>query len=139
MKNSTYNPISIQDFDKTKLNFNAQGTTAVCVAGQSTNIDFALNDDMLLTGAWLIANGGNYGDTATMQVIDTAGAFTGVAGTVLNQFMTNWYIPQTASEQFDIQYPAKILAGMTLRVIYKSTGTSSPFVAINYKMHMVLI
>ena len=137
--NTLFNPVSTQDFDKTKLNFKAQGVMANVSPGQTANLDIALTNDVLLTGAWVVTNNGNWGDTATFQVIDGTGQFTGVAGTVLNQFILNWYLPSQTADQFDIEYPAKILAGMTLRLVYTSTGTNSPFVAVNYKLHEVLV
>ena len=138
--NTTYNPVRTTDFEKTKLNFNGQGVTSTINAGTTTNIDYLLADDCLITGLELIVNNGNYGDFANIQVIDTTG-FTGYpAGTVLEQIGTNWYLSPSTDTQFDIAYPAKIIAGLTLRIIYTSTllvGTT--FVAINYKLHKVLI
>jgi len=137
--NTTYNPPNMMSFVKTALNFDARGFSTIVTAGTTSHIDFTLTDDMLITGAWVVTNNGNYGDTASLQVIDTNGTFTGVPGTVLNTFMTNWYLPPQTSEQFDIAYPAKIFAGLTLRIIYTSTGSNNVFVAINYKLHRVLI
>jgi hypothetical protein len=136
---STYNPVTINDFDKTKLNSDGQGAAATIPAGTTVNIDYTLVDDCELTGAWFISNGGTFGDYCHFQIIDGSGAFTGTPGTLLNQFITNWYVPSETSEQFDIMYPAKILAGLTVRVIYHSTGTTDVFAAINYKLHKVLI
>jgi hypothetical protein len=92
-----------------------------------------------MTGAWIISNGGNYGDYVNFQVVDASGAFTGTPGTLLNQFATMLYFPPTADTQIDIVYPAKVLAGMTLRVSYTSTGGTDVFLAINYKLHKVLV
>lgn len=138
--NTTYNPTHINDFEKTKLNFNGQGVTSSISAGTTTNIDYLLTDDCLITGVELISNNGNYGDYIIMQVVDT----TGIAGyppnTVLEQIGTNWYLPPTADTQFEIVYPAKIITGLTLRIIYKSTALlGTTFIAINYKLHKCMI
>ena len=137
--NTTYNPISINEFDKTKLNFDAQGVSATVTAGTTQNIDFELTDDCLMTGAWVLSSGGTWGDSVSFQVIDTTGAFSGTPGTVLNQFITNWYLSGAVDTQFDMAYPAKIYATLTLRVIYKSTGTSDPNFIVNYKLHKTLL
>jgi hypothetical protein len=136
---TTYNPQNINAFVKTALNFNAQGVSATITAGSTTNIDLVLTDDSMLTGVWLLVDNGSYGDFCNFQIIDTTGAFSGTPGTVLNQFVTNWYTPPTTDVQFDMAYPAKIYATLTLRIIYHSTGTTNPFIAINYKLHKILI
>lgn len=138
---TTYKPTRVNDFEASKLNFNAQGAGGIQSPNQTNNIDYLLTDDCLITGAWLVANNGNYGDHASFQVLDTAaGTYTGTPYGVINQFITNWFIPPTTSVQFDMAYPAKIYAGMTLRLEYTSTALLlAPFVAINYKLHKVLI
>lgn len=136
---TTYRPIKTADFEATKLNFNAQGVATTITLGTTCNLDYTLTDDCLITGAWLLSSSGNLGDTANFQVVDTSGAFTGVPGTVLNQFITNWYCPATADVQFDMVYAAKVYAGLTLRLVYTSTGTSNVWVAVNYKLHKVLV
>jgi len=135
--NTVYNPINVNDFEKSKLNFDAQTTSGTITAGTTQNVDLALTDDCLMTGAWLIVNGGNYGDTAVLQVVDVSGLFA-PPGTVLNSF-ANWSIPPTVSQTFEMVYPAKIYAGLTIRIAYTSTGSSNPFVAINYMLHKVLV
>ena len=136
---TTYKPIKVSDFESSKLNYNAQGVATTITAGSAQNLDYLLADDCLITGAWMMSNDGYFGDTANFQIVDTTG-FTGYpAGTVLNQFITNWYIPPTMDDQFDLQYPAKIIAGLTLRLAYQSTGPTDVFLAINYKLHKVLV
>lgn len=137
--NTTFNPSSVNSFDKSKLNFDAQGVSAIVTAGSTQNIDFQLTDDCLMTGAWVLISGGTWGDSICFQVIDTTGAFSGTPGTVLNQFITNWYVSDQVDTQFDMVYPAKIYATLTLRVIYKSVGSSNPNFIVNYKLHKVMV
>lgn len=136
--NTTYTPKRISDFEANKLNYNGQHAKGTITAGTTASFDVDLSDDHLITGAWLIVEGGTAGDTAALQVVDKTGAFSGVAGTVLNQFI-NWAVPPTCAEQFEVAYPAKVYAGLTLRLSYTSTGTTDPFVAINFKLHKVLV
>lgn len=139
MIGSTFNPTTVSAFDKSKMTFDAQGVSATITAGQTANIDYTLTDDMFLTGSWFVTNNGYFGDTVIFQVIDPTG-FTGYpAGTVLNQFITNWFPIPSTDIDLDMSYPAKILGGMLLRVIYKSTGTMDVFVGVNYKLHKILI
>jgi|ERR1035437_7156285 hypothetical protein len=130
--NTTYNPTNIGDFQKAKLLFDSHGILRTIPAGTSANLDYILTDDCLITGLELIINNGNYGDTTCLQIIDDTEM-------VLNQFITNWNVPPIANSQFDIEYPAKIIAGLTIRMIYTSTGSSDVFLAINYKLHKILL
>ncbi len=134
-----FNPIRVDEFEKTKLNFDGQGMSATVTAGSTQNVDLLLSDDVLLTGCWFITNNSNLGDTLTFQVVDTSGAFTGTPGTVLSQFITNWYPNVSTDINFEVPYPAKIPAGLTLRLVYVSTGSTNPFVAANYQLHKVLV
>ena len=139
MQNSTYNPIHENDFEKNKLTFDAQGVSTTVTSGSITNLDYTLTDDCLITGAELIVNNGNYGDTLSFHVVDTTG-FTGYpAGTVLDQYATNWNVAPVTDTQLSVVYPAKIITGLTLRVVYTSTGSSNPFIALNYKLHKCLV
>lgn len=136
--NTTYRPAKIHDFEASKLNFNAQGVSLLLDPNEQSYLDYTLTDDCLITGAWLIAKNVCLGDTVCLQVLDSAGQFA-PPGTILNQFVTNWYLPELTAEQFEIAYPAKILTGMTIRLIYNSIGSVPVFLAINYKLHKVLI
>ena len=138
--NTGYNPVSSQDFEKSKLQFNGQGVKATVTAGQVVNIDYTLTDDCLITGAWFVTDSNAaFGDSASFQVVDTTGITGYPAGTVLNQFVTNWYMYPNSSEQFEVPYPAKLMAGLTVRLVYTSTGTNNVFVAINFALHKVMV
>lgn len=136
---TTFNPNKTIDFERTKLTFNAQGASTTVPAGTTQSIDLTMTDDCLLTGAWLVTNGGNYGDKINFQIVDSTGAFSGTPGTVLLQGVTNWFTMPTTDVHLDMVYPAKIYTGLTLRLIYVSTGSSEVFIAINYKLHKVLV
>ena len=128
MINSTYNPMNISDLEKGKLNFNGQKIQGTCVAGGSVNVDLTLTDDHLMTGASLQLSGNNPGDSIQFQIVHP------VAG-VLNQFI-DWYAKEFDKE---MNYPAKIPAGLILRLVYNSTGASNVDIFINYSLHKVLI
>lgn len=136
---TTFNPNKTADFERIKLTFNARGASATIPAGTTSSIDLLMTDDCLLTGAWLVTNDGNYGDSINFQIIDSAGTFTGTPGTVMLQAITDWFTVPTTDVQIDMIYPAKIYTGLALRIVYTSTGSSDVFVAINYKLHKVLV
>ena len=137
--NTTYKPLCISDFEASKLNFNAQGVSVTATAGVVTNLDYTLLDDCLITGCWLLISGATIGDKIAFQVVDGSGAFSGTPGTVLNQFVSNWYLSTCVDTQFDMDYPAKIYTGLTLRLVFTSTGSTNVSIAANYKLHKVLV
>lgn len=141
MLGSTYNPKNVWDFDKTKIQTNHQSATGTITSGQTGNIDLALADDHLLTGIQIICSNHSFGDKITLQVVDVSGTYY-PAGTVLAQFATNITVRSDVQEVIHetSNYPAKILGGLTLRVIYASNGTLTPInIAVNYKLHMLLV
>lgn len=131
--NTTYNPEHINNFEKTKLNKNGQGASGTAVAGSTTNIDYTLTDDVLITGAFLLAKGAAQGDKVDFQVLSGAA--------VVSQFITNWYLnPDSTLQSTPVsRYPAKLSTGLKIRIVYTSVGGSNVWVAVNYDMEKVLV
>jgi hypothetical protein len=128
MQNSTYDPKSVQDFEKTKVQFNGQKASVVCPAGQSAHADLTLTDDHLLTGCSIILKNNIPSDEVNFQIIHPTYG-------VVNQF-ADWY-----AKEFDkiLPYPAKIPAGLTIRVLYISKGTQDVEIYVNFDLHKVLV
>lgn len=139
--NTTYNPNNITEFNKRALLFNGVGVSAVAIAGNSTNIDYKITDDMLITGAQVLTDISTFGDSLSFQVIDIDNIFGYGANLVINQFVSNWQMKSDSQEQINLQvnYPSKIPAGLYLRSIYVSTGVSDVKISINYTLHKVII
>ena len=113
---------------------NAIGITGLASARTSTSIDYTLKDDVFFRGIEFIARNQSFGDTLSLEVIDTNG-ITGVPpGTTILTPVSNWNL--VTDFQRVLQYmsvtPQKALATMTLRLTYNSTGNSDVNVAINY-------
>jgi hypothetical protein len=130
--NTTYSPGKLSDFEASKLNYNGQSASANVPAGQSADIDITMTDDHLLTGGWLMISGGDPGNSCTFQVVHP------IAG-VVNQFITSWKMPAECFTPIMVPYPAKIYAGLTLRLVFVNSGATDCIVAINYDLHKVLI
>lgn len=137
---TTYTPKNINDFVSSALNFYGVGLTATPTIQTTTNIDYVVPFDILITGAVLMVKNVTFGDNITFQVVDVNGILA-PANTVLNQFVTNWYLVEDSEKQFEFQvnYPAKIYEGLILRVIYTSTGETPPELAVNYILHKILV
>jgi hypothetical protein len=143
MQNSTLTVQTTDEMQSTNVNLDCQSASGTITAGGPGNIDLILTDDCFITGGDLITNGAVFGDFATMQVVDVNNILGKGAGLVLGQYVTNWVMKADAvgaQLQCELRspYPAKIPAGLALRLVYNSTGSNNVQVAINYILHKAL-
>lgn len=133
MQNSKFDPQNISEFVKSKLNKDGIGISGIAVAGQTTNLDITISDDYLITGGVLLVDGAVQGDNVDFQIL--------YGQTVIAQYITNWFInyKNIRQETPSTNYPAKLTAGLTLRLVYKSTGDSDVWIAINYDREKVML
>jgi len=132
--NTTFDPQNTASFEKSKLFKDAKGVIGTATKETTTNLDLVLTDDVLMTGGVFLAQGAEWGDKVDFQVIHpTAG--------VVAQFITDWYLnPDSTLQPIPkSSYPAKLAAGLTLRVVYHSVGATDVKVAINYDREKVLV
>lgn len=106
------------------------GFTGTGTLGQSTNIDFALTDVRYLVGVSVILKNQAFGDKITFQIVHP------LAG-VLSEFATNWNVSEDAQDQGKFEFPlrAKLPAGLIVRLIYNSIGSTNVSVACNLIAH----
>lgn len=137
---TTYSPRNTNEFSSKCLNFDGIGINGTAIANTTTSIDYLITQDVLITGAILLTKNSKFGDNFIFQVVDIDGILS-PSGTILNQFITNWYVSEDIQKQLDMQinYPAKLYAGLYLRFMYTSIGDEDVSVAINYTLHKVLI
>lgn len=133
--NTAFDPQNISLFEKSKLNKDAQGVSVTVTAGATVNLDLILADDCVIAGGTcFLAKGSAQGDTVDFQVIHP------VYG-MINQFVTSWFMDPDSTLQPvpTSNYPAKLFTGLTLRVVYHSTGSSDVWIAVNYNKEKVLV
>src|ERR1019366_4247485 len=134
MINSTYVPKRFEDLNSDTCILNAQGAAGTITAGTTANIDLQLTDDHIFTGMTVLATNSVFGDTATLQVVDKDSILASIPGIsimyptypIMRQFGTNLNLPADVQTKIDKEgmYPAKVIAGLYIRLIYTSTGTS---------------
>lgn len=131
--NTGFNPQNINEFEKSKLNKDALGTEFVVPAGTTQNLDIPISDDSLVMDSCILVEGAVRGDKWTMQVVHP------VAG-VMFQGVTNWLVDPTKMQQPipKANFPAKVFAGLILRVVFQSTGGADVWVGINLDKDKVL-
>lgn len=140
--NTTFAPEQLSQFTSKGVHFNGLHTVGTATAGTTTNIDLKLTDDHLITGAVFMRKAGVWGDTVKMQVVDVDNMLGYGAGTVLNQFI-DWVLPDAPAAgmeiTFQVPYPAKIITGLYLRVVYTSTGANDVGVGVDWVLHKVMV
>lgn len=138
-------PKKLSELSADVLNFRGTGISGVALPAvlgipTTTNIDYELTEDRLILGAYAILSGHSFGDKMTVQVIDKNNVLGYGANTVLNQFVTDWYVdPSVATQRgMEAPYPAKVFQGLFLRLKYTNTGLAPVAVYINALFHKVL-
>jgi hypothetical protein len=127
MQNSKFDPKNLGDFEKSKLQFYGQKSHGTIPAGTTANIDYTLTEDCLLTGANIRPIGHDLHDTMKLQVVHP------IYG-VVKEF-ADWYARDIDKET---KFPAKLPTGLTIRVVFTSTGSTDVEVFINWDLYMVL-
>lgn len=138
--NTNYNPPNTNNFEKSKLNKYAIGFSFTIQPNELTTFDYQVTDDILMTGGGsFYVKGGFQGDYVDLQVIAPDGQGGWI---VVSQFVTSWFInPDNISQAVPkAMYPAKLVAGLRIRIIYHSVGGSQPvWCAINFDFEKVLV
>lgn len=133
--NTTYNPEKVSDFEKSKLNFAGKSVTGVVNENEIINADYTLSDDMLMTGGVLIVKEAKITDKVSLQIVHPLYG-------VVNEFVTDYRLAEDQQVQFklDLPYPAKILAGLTIRCKYQASEQNGQRTfSVNLLLHKVLI
>ena len=140
MIGSTLKLNRVDIFASDNVNSNNHGIKGTAIAGQITNIELKMLDDNFITGGTLSTLNSQFGDFINLQVVDIDNILGLGANTILGQYCTSWYLRDDSQEQFNesTNYPAKILAGLYLRLVYHSFGSSDITVIINYRLHKAL-
>ncbi len=140
MQNSILQITRVDQFASDNVQVNNQGIMGTAIAGQLTNIDLKMLDDNFITGGILNTISSTFGDYVHLQVIDIDNVLGYGANVILGQYCTSWFMRSDSQEQLNekTDYPAKLLAGVYLRLAYHSTGADDVIITLNYRLHKVL-
>ena len=119
---------------------------------ETKDIDFKIEEERWINGGRLVVDNRGEGDKCTFEVVDKdylyAGTlypadFNGVAwetaapnGVVLDTFIDSFFIPTTGDLQVNLAYPARLVAGLYVRLKYTSTHAGGAKVKCNLYLHM---
>ena len=136
-------------------NFRArlQGFSGTATAGTTTAIEHTLTEERFTNGTHLILKDHVTGDSVDFEIVDKSYSFAGIlypadyngtawsivapTGVVLDKFGDNWFVSGDSESQHPniLSYPGRLLAGMTIRVTYHSTGGTDVKVYCNNFLH----
>ncbi len=125
------------DMDADRVKFRGKGVTFTATAGAATTIDYKLTEARLLDGAEVFCSGSASGDSVRFQVVDVDNILGLGANTVLDEFITDWYVSDEKT-QVRLPYSAEVLANLYLRFIYTSVGATNVAVYCNLFLHKYL-
>ena len=119
------------------FHFRGTGISGTATAGTTTNIDYQMPEERYINGIRLVLNGQVFGDSVNFEVVDVDNIIGLGAGVVLDQFGKDWYVNPDMACQGDIiiDYPAKVVQGLYIRMAYQSTGSNDVGVKANLYLH----
>lgn len=111
--------------DAQGFRFRGKGIAGTATKNTTTNIDYKLTEERYINGVDLLIKDSVWGDYVKFQVVDVDNILGYGAGTVLDEFGSDWYIDPNVCQQGQviIPYPAKIIANLYIRIVYVSVGT----------------
>lgn len=123
----SYKNSAFQDPEGKRARFSG-GFKMTVPAGEVQSQDFILAEDRFITGGLYHVEGSNFGDRLDFDVVHP------LAG-VIDNHVSNWYV-WDGPTKLDT-YPAKLTAGLILRLTYTNIGSSEATVLVNLILHKV--
>lgn len=117
----------VADLDADRAKYRLQGIAGTAGADSTTDIDWRFPEERWITGGIFAVNNGNWGDSATIQIIDIDNVLGYGANVVLDTFAENYGVMSDQQFQGDIECPyvALIPAGLYIRIKYTNTSEST--------------
>ena len=114
--------------------YRGEGFEFTAAASVQTDYDFLITSDRAIDGSEIWLGSSVYGCKVDFQVVDVDGVLAPV-GTVLNQFATNWNVHPATENSKRPGYPAKIYAGLYIRIKFTNPSANSVQVYGNLRLH----
>lgn len=133
--------------DTDRLLFRGQGVTGQALKSTmdgetllptTTDIDFLVPEDRLINGTRVMLKNHHFDDYAQLMVYDLDNVLGFGAGVLLNHFAIDWNFVSDKEDQgfFILPYPAKLYAGLYVRLRYTAHNTAEDVkIKINYVLH----
>lgn len=122
--------------DSEGMRFRGTSFIDTVAADTNKNIDYKITEERYVNGGKLIVKNMGDDDKITFQVVDKDNIFGLGANVVLDEFIKDFYLPVNESLNVQLDYPARIMAGLYLRLIYTNTNaTETATVKCNLYLH----
>jgi hypothetical protein len=106
------------------------------VSGESTaDIDYEITQERWVNGGRLLVSAIGPEDKITFQVIDKNNVLGFGANVVLDEFIKDYFVPDGGNLEVRLDYPARIIAGLFLRLKYTNSNTSTIAIKCNLYLH----
>lgn len=129
----------VSELDADKAKFKIQGFKGIASVNTTTNIDWKLPEERWISGGILLAQGTHWGDKICLQIIDIDNTLGYGANTVLDEYVTDFYVVTDSEFQLQIEAPyiALVLANLYVRIKYSNTSILDPVeVVLNLVTHI---
>lgn len=136
-KDSSNRPIFSQSpfSDTGGFRFRGASFKGICPTDVTTNVDYLISEERWINGGRALIDNIGSNDTITFQVIDIDDVFGFGNNVVLDEFITEYYVPSDGNLEVRLPYPARITAGLYLRLKYTSTHVDGCELKCNLYLH----
>lgn len=121
--------------DASGFRFRGAAFSGSSTAAGTFDIDYRIAQERYINGGRLLVDMIGADDRMTFQVVDKDNVLGMGAGVVLDEFISEYYVPQDGNLEVRLDYPARIMAGLYLRLRYTSTSSTGCTVKCNLYLH----
>jgi hypothetical protein len=131
------NTVQLTAFASTSgFRFRGTGFSGTALANSTSDLDYTLPVERFINGGRLLIDSIGADDKLTVQVVDAPNIFGFGAGVVIDEFITDYFIPTTGNLEVRLDYPARLLQGLVLRFKYTNSESTNKVIKINLYLHM---
>lgn len=108
--------------------FRGDATPWMTCAPGVTNLDLVLTEERFVDGGIVVTKDANPGDYCTFQIVHPVDG-------VVEQFVNRWVVAPGTGQMHVNVYPARVPAGLTIRIVYNNVGATNAGCAVNLRLH----
>ena len=133
---TTYSPTSVDQFTSKALNLVGKSIRLTATALSTTAADYHVPYDCIMDGGIFLSEGSTIADGVSIEVWDLDGVLGVPPGTMLLKPVDDWGVAPMLS--LAIPYPAKLYAGLYIRLVYRNSQATEVKAVMNLPLHKVL-
>jgi len=121
--------------DAAGFRFRGTSFTGTALAESTTDIDYKLVNERYINGGRLLVSNIGSNDKLTFQVVDVENVLGFGENVVLDEFITDYYVPTSGNLEVKLDYPAKIMSGLYVRLKYTNSTQLDTLIKCNLYLH----